>query len=457
MKLLMEIDQDHARKGVLLDLSLSIRGLGEVRCMHVLRSIKGKRVVCTGDARGARVIVKLFFAGRGAYGQWRRNDRGCRAFLDRGIPAPGILFSGYLPDYGLYAMVLEYLEGGTRLDRELGAAGDEHRRSELLALVIRGLAGHHLAGVTQNDLHLGNFMLKDGIVHSLDGDRVRLHRRAPGRRRALDNLAGLLANIPDVRDADLDLCIRAYAGERRWSLSRIEELAVRDKAYGIRRKSLRQFLGKTLRSRDPFMVQSGPGLFAVLDRRHTDVNLLDLLNADGAAEGAQGALGASGYRVRTCRSGRLLQLTSLNFGPLALKHVFRSAGVWRKSLMLRRIGLLTPEPVALVLEKRAAFLWRGSVFFREADGTGLKDLGSSPGALRPLMDRIRTGLEDACSRMSRAGIDPTGLRPEDIMIQGGSPVFINPSALRRTILTPRTGCSEALLAFLSGLDRDAAP
>ncbi|MCK7510006.1 MAG: hypothetical protein MZV70_42200 [Desulfobacterales bacterium] len=97
------ISQDHVGQQTPVCFPVKIPGIGEVLCSRVFRVIVGKRIVCLGQADAGRMIVKLYLARHGAYRHWRRSERGCKAFVEKGVPAPGILFSGYLPEHGVYA------------------------------------------------------------------------------------------------------------------------------------------------------------------------------------------------------------------------------------------------------------------------------------------------------------------------------------------------------------------
>ena len=454
---LMGITQDHVRTGTLLNLSLFIPGIGEVHCREVFRSIRGKRLVCLGNLQGANVIMKLYFARHRAHRHWRRSDNGCRAFLERGIPAPGILFSGYLPEYDFYAMVLEFLEGATRIDRMLETMNEEQERPGLLERLMRELARHHMAHILQNDLHLGNFMVKGHDIYSLDGDQVKICRILPGRKRSLKNLVGLLANLPSSRDADLDACIQCYGEERNWILTEAEVSDVKNAVYGIRKKCLSRYLGKSLKSRDPFVARTKPGMFMVIDKRHTDIHLEDILGAAGKPVKAQGDLGRMGFRVINCGGNDLLELSLFAVGPQIFKRVFGAVRVWSNALMLNRIGLQTPEPVALVLRRKAPFLWRCSVFFRAVEGIGLRSYISSSVSAQDAGDRISSGLMDAFDRMGRVGISPGRLLPEQVMISGKRLLFMNPGAFRRPVVFFGNRYALALNRFFTRYGHMVAP
>lgn len=445
---LREVTQDHVRTGKPLGIRLSIPDRGEVACTEVFRAIRGKRLVCLGSIGAAKVVVKLYFANRRARRHWRRSDTGCRAFLDRGIPAPEILFSGHLPEYGFYAMILEFLEGGVRIDRVLAAAVDEREQRALMGRLTAELALHHASGILQEDLHLGNFMLRDDTIYSLDGDQVACCRRPPGRRRSLENLVLLLANLPAWRDADLDGLIDSYVLARHWSMTDSERAEVRSMVLRKRRKDLSGYLGKALRSRDPFVVESGPGLFAVLDKRNAGITLPEIRKAAGRTFPGQVDPG-TGCGELSVGDHRFLMLSTHGLGPLFFKPWFGAVRAWKQALALNRIGLHTPQPVALVLRRRTALLWRCSVLFRPVEGSGLREFFLSPHTTRKEKESCARDLADALARMQAVGITPGEVNPEGILVSGTTLVFAGRAVFRRPLMRVRGRGTKALERILS--------
>ncbi|HPI92912.1 MAG TPA: hypothetical protein PLT09_03910 [Deltaproteobacteria bacterium] len=445
---LREVTQDHVRTGKPLGIHLSIPGRGEVVCTEVFRAIRGKRLVCLGSIGVAKVVVKLYFANRRARRHWRRSDRGCRAFLDRGIPAPEILFSGHLPEYGIYAMILEFLEGGVRIDRALSAAADEREQRALMDRLTAELALHHASGLLQEDLHLGNFMLRDDTIYSLDGDRVACCRRPPGRRRSLENLVLLLANLPVWRDADLDACIHSYVHARHWGISDSERTEVRAMVGRKRRKDLSGYLAKALSSRDPFVVESEPGLFAVLDKRNTGITLPEIREA--AWRNFPGHVDPSaGYDELSVGDHKFWILSTHGLGALFFKPWFGAVRAWKQALALNRIGLHTPQPVALVLRRRAALLWRCSVLFRPVEGRGLREFFLSPHTTRKEKESCARDLAGALARMQAVGITPGEVNPEGILVSGTTLVFAGRAVFRRPLIRVHGRGAKALDSILA--------
>jgi len=447
---LMEVTQDYVRNEIPLSLAIHIPGLGEVICGKVLRAIRGKRIACLGKAGGTSLIVKLYFAKYKSRRNWRHSDSGCRSFIERGIPAPGILFSGYLSEYGIYALVLEYIDGGVRIDAALDSMPEKQMREKLLDSLIKTLARHHASGVLQNDLHLGNFLTKDEIIYSLDGDQVVRRGASLWKKRSLANLARLLASLPFIVAGDLEARIDAYARERKWSISDADRAALQDMVFGIRRKNLSGYLSKVMKSKDPFLASSEQGLFSVFDKRHLDVSLPKVLEASKRSIPAKSSLGKAGFRVFTIGDADMLLLSAYCVGPLVLKGLWSAVGVWENALMLNRIGIATPQPIALTLTKRFPLFWLGSVFFEPVGGKDLREFFNTPSVTEEEKYHIAAALADAFACMHAMGITAGRIDPERVIVSGRNIIFLNPATFRRSVLSIRSKQARMAGIFLAG-------
>lgn len=448
-EVLSGISQDHVRQQTPVSFSVTIPGIGEVVCSRVFRVIVGKRIVCLGQADAARMIVKLYLARHGAHRHWRRSERGCKAFVEKGVPAPGVLFSGYLPEHGVYALVLEYLEGGTRVDRALEAIHDTAGRGAVLDALMAALAHHHARGILQQDLHLGNFMIREGGIYSLDGDQVRSGSRPVGRKGSFRNLARLLASLPAVFGPARDARITAYAAARGWEISDRETRWIEKEARRVRYRKLGEYLGKVYRSKDPFVARLGRDGFSVHDRRHEDVSLSAIHQAAGQLSRARRAADAPGYSRVPVNGKDMLVWSSTGLGPFLLRRLWPAARVWKKALMLGRLGVETLQPVALVGRRKGLLQWGCSVFFKPAPGISLKDLMAS-GSLSPQgMEQLAENLADAFSLLGGMGIVMVRVDPGEFLVSGDRIVLLGLDAVQRGCPGGRLRQSRALRAFLS--------
>jgi len=448
-EVLSGISQDHVRQQTQVSFPVEIPGIGEVLCSRVFRVIVGKRIVCLGQAGAGKMIVKLYLARHGARRHWRRSEKGCKAFVEKGIPAPGVLFSGYLPEHGVYALVLEYLEGGTRVDRALVAIHDNADRGAVLDALMAALAHHHARGILQQDLHLGNFMIREGGIYSLDGDQVRALSRPVGRKGSFRNLARLLASLSTVSGPARDARITAYAGARGWEISGRETRWIEKEARRIRDRKLGEYLDKVYRSKDPFVARSDKEGFSVHDRRHEDVSLSAILEAAGQLSRARRAADVPGYSRVLVNGKDMLVCSSTGLGPLLLRRFWPAARVWKNALMLGRLGVETLQPVALVGRRKGLLQWDCSVFFKPAPGITLKELMASGSLSQQDTEQLAENLAGAFSLLGGTGVVMGRVDPEEFLVSGDRIVILGLDAAQRGCPGGRLRQSRALRAFLS--------
>jgi hypothetical protein len=448
---LRKITQDYTRKGIPLSLTMHVPGLGEIVCSKVYRAIRGKRIACLGTVRNSTVIVKLYFSKYKSRRNWKHSDRGCRAFVDREIPAPRILFSGYLPEYGFYAMVFEYLTEALRIDSALEACSESDQREKVLDILMACIASLHEHGILQNDLHLGNFMISGECIYALDGDQVTTQRRPIGRKRSFRNLAKLLANIPPAYISNIENRIISYVNKRGWDISHAEIRKVKEEIRRFRGNILSEYLRKIFRRRDPFVTHSDLRFYSVHDRHQFDVEFDDIIEALKKSSFEKESY-ASGYYLALIGDKNLLVWSSRGYGPRILRRFWSASRIWKNALMLRRIGVETPIPVTLVARCRNIFRWDCAVFFKSVEGMNLKDFFHSENVASDIKGCIAEALADAYTRMEAFGITAGRINPEGIIISGLKVVFHDLEIFNRpafSIWSTQEGRLERFLSYFA--------
>jgi tRNA A-37 threonylcarbamoyl transferase component Bud32 len=446
---LSEINRDDEGRHRVVPFQVVIPDIGEVVCTDILRVVPYRRITCLGLAGSQRIIIKFSFARHGARRHFTRSEQGCRAFIEKSILAPAVLFSGELAGQGVYALVFEYLEDGVALNRMLEDITSAQEREALLDELMATIALHHAGGLIQEDLHLGNFMVKQGRIYSIDGDHVKRRDLPVERMPSIRNLAYLLANHPTVFGSGIDARIMTYALRRGWTFSDREVKQLKDELWRIRRRKLSKYLSRVYRIREPLGAHSRRGVHVVYDRRLPDVSLPDIMEASRSALRKNQQRSPAGYSSVSIRGKDMLIWSSPGFGPRMLRWFWPAGRVWKNALMLGRLGMETPQVVALVARRKGVLLWDCSVFFKPIEGRTLSDFftsGSVPGQDK---ERIAEGLADALSVLRSMGIFFRPLSPDEILVSKGHIVFLGLHALRHPLLGRRQKQSRALLSFLS--------
>jgi tRNA A-37 threonylcarbamoyl transferase component Bud32 len=408
---------------------MEIAGLGGITCSEIFEVYHRKRITFMGVSDSGNVVVKLFFSKRGACRHWKRSDRGSREFLKRGIPAPGILFSGYLPAYGFYAIVLEYLEGGTGLDRVMEGMSDPEKRRACLEALLSAVAAQHSRGIVQKDIHMGNFVMRGGEVFSLDGDLVRGMPGPLDRGQSLMHVAWLFANHFDAFGPDVQRWWEAYCRNRGWVISENDAGILSEEILRIRRRNFSKTMGKVFRTWGPYLARKGKGFLSVYDN-HTAIVAYETLLKLSQDKSHRGR-GGHGRVFREVHADgvHLLMYSSQGYGPGAARGFWPACRIWKYACMLRWLGIRTPVPVALICRKTGVLRHECTVFFHMEKGDGLRGFFRSGEISREDKGAVAARFAGACATMKTFGLFFDRLVPDEVVVSGGDVVFCGLDAL----------------------------
>lgn len=154
--------------------------LSELVLLQSLRILKGKRVVFLALWDNQKVLVKLFAHKR----HWVREIRGLDYLIKQSIRCPDKLFAGAAEaafnldsysidvDVKVHILVTQYFEHAVSFRTLWRSELPEQVRRLQFADLLRTIAQHHQAGIVQNDLHLGNFLVVQNSIVSIDGDAI---------------------------------------------------------------------------------------------------------------------------------------------------------------------------------------------------------------------------------------------------------------------------------------------
>jgi hypothetical protein len=320
---------------------------------RVLRLLPGKRLTAEAQWRGQLVVLKLFFAGRGAARHFRRERDGLAALRAAGVATPELLAAGVAE--GAPLLILEFLADARPLSRIPKATMP---RDAILSTLRR----LHAAGLRQNDIHPDNFLVASNVVHCIDGDGV--DARQAGHplpeRLARDNLALFLAQFtPEESLQWLDDAPELFSRESLLAAVRRQRVA----RFGHYRRKLYRDCTEIIRE------QNARSL--LLLRREEDSPALRALLAD-----LDGAI-ARGQPLKTGRSATVARCELAGGHSVVIKRynvpatpwraigrAIRPSRAWRSwgnAHLLRFFALPASKPLAM-LERRCGPL-RGTAYF----------------------------------------------------------------------------------------------
>ncbi len=360
---------------------------GSLTMLRLLRVLPGKRLVGEAEADGRRVLAKVFLGARSGQ-HWQQECAGLAALCQAGVPTPEVLAAAPLPGGG-HVLLTDFLVAAESLaeawarvaDRPAGDAAAQALLAPALALLGR----LHAAGLTQEDLHFGNFLRYGDALFLVDGDAVRVV--TPGQplplARAVANLAIFLAQLPPAWDAHLDRLLPAYSARAGVPAS---DPGLRQSARfpglpgeidRVRKWRLKDFLAKSVRECSLFSVDRSFARFSSVVRQHAERLAPVLADPDGAL--ARGSILKDGGTVTVARvqlgdQEVLIKRYNLKGFAHACSRLWRPSRAWhswRAAHCLQFLGFHTPAPLALIEERYGPLRRRAWLISAFSPGTNL--------------------------------------------------------------------------------------
>ncbi len=339
-------------------------------CRKLLRLIPGKRMVCAALWKEREVVVKFYLDRRNGGRHFKRELAGVRVLTAAGIKTPNLLFHGTVSAGRLPLIIFAEIKPAATLVDLWFSQDEKQLRFKLLERVCAVIAGHHVAGLLQSDIHWSNFLFSNDDLFTIDGDAVESKNagRALGRKSSLANLALFLAEPYPGIDEHLERLWQSYCGCRDWSIEPRELERLRVQIGGHRRKKVDKFVTKSLRNCTAFVARREAGFYTLLDRTYQGGDLERLLHHPDEllADGEILKAGNSATVVRINIDGRDLVVKRYNIKNFthAFRRCFRPSRAfvsWKMGQRLNWWRIATPKPVAM-LEKRS-FGLRSTAYF----------------------------------------------------------------------------------------------
>jgi tRNA A-37 threonylcarbamoyl transferase component Bud32 len=328
----------------------------ELLVVRLLRVLPGKRVVGESRLDGRRLLAKLFIDKDSAR-HWQREHLGIEALAAAGIATPAAVAAQPLPGGG-HVLLTDFLDGATTvLEHWQALAGSSPGNPTAIALLtpaFRLLGQLHRAGLSHDDLHLGNFLQHGDCLYLIDGDAVATAAAPLGEKAAARDLAMLVAQLPRTWDEQLAPLLDAYraGGAQLPGPSTRARALRRERAW-----RLRDYLDKTGRDCSLFKVERSLHRFAAVVRAEADTLAPLLADPDRwIADGTALKRGNTCTVARVELGGRTLVIKRYNLKHLghAISRAWRPTRAWhswREGHRLDLFGIPTPKPLALVEER----------------------------------------------------------------------------------------------------------
>ncbi len=349
------------RREIRLPFELELSDGAKLRCRKLLRVLPGRRLVLLAQWGGQRVLLKLFM-GANCQREAQADAVGVKALMNAGIATPPLLQELAVAGKNYPVLLFEFIEQAVSF-RQRWQRVDSAQQEQMLRQVVEMMAVQHEAGLYQRDFHLNNFIFDaQGRLFAIDGGDYVVQQQALGRRLSVQNLGllfGHLAHHVLPRHAHL---LDGYQQLRGWTEAgfrrRVERAATafrHRRATRISRKAFRNCSEFLVRRQEKLRICqrrdfSSAALDAWLQTTHLEPQNTDTLLKRGNSQTVW----------KTAIDGRELVVKRYNLKNRlhAWRRAFsrsRASRSWENAHRLRAYHIATPEPLAMIEERRG---WR---------------------------------------------------------------------------------------------------
>lgn len=412
----------------------------ELVCNKIMRIIPGKRIVCAGEWNKKPVAVKIFLSSGSAKRHYNREIKGINALKNAGIKTPALLLQSNLQQGDIPVLVFQRIMPALNPNEVLDTAETDEKRSEFLKRIAVVIAEQHEAGLKQKDLHLGNFLLSDNDIYTIDGDTVDTGQTGTHLPKAisLNNLGLFLAQLNPNFDHLFSTAFQAYTAKRSWpSDSSLFKQLLKEVKFQRKTRS-KKYLHKIFRECTSFVCHKSWNSYMVCERNfyHGEIKKI-ITDPDSAISSSRLLKNGNSATVALAEvNGKLLVIKRYNiksFGH-ALKKCPRNTRAWsswRNAHRLELLGIPTPRPIAF-LEKRWGLFRSTSYYISEyIDGTDLYRLITSDRSKKINIESLSIKFGEMLKLLADANMSHGDFKATNFIVAGEKLYIIDIEGMRK--------------------------
>lgn len=404
-------------------------------CQKIVRCLPEKRISCIGKWQDKTVFAKLFIAKQRAKIHCSRERKGVELLHSKQINAPKILHLATALNNEVHIIIFDFIAEAVSAQTAWDNASTKAQQL-LFKKLVTLIAEHHNKGIIQADLHLGNFLLRDDVIFSLDGSDIS-HSKIK-LQRALDNLALFFAQFYPANDTHIERAFLHYGALRNWVTKQSLIDAMLQLTLIKREKRKQKFLAKIYRENSLFAVKTSWKKHIICNRNYLSKEMLELLNnpnkfidcGELLKSGNTATLAAVALNDKQLVVKRYNIKNILHGVSRALRQS-RASISWKNAHMLNFYGIATAKPVALIIN-RWGFIQKKAYYiaeFKQAE-TGLDFFQASQHTDQDKSD-VANKVLDMLKTMHSLGITHGDLKASNVIITELCPSLIDLDSMRQ--------------------------
>jgi heptose I phosphotransferase len=253
--------------GIHLPFNLTLENHQSLYAKHLLRCLPYKRLTVVGECNNQDIIAKLFVQHRHAQLEIHHHA----ILKNNGFSTPTLHYHGWSQHHALYVLIYHYHRHAISLQQLFDGISLEEKHDwmkKLIALITQ----QHEKGIWQADCHLGNFLVDNDELLTIDLGSIRIQQHPLRSDQREKNLAFLFAQFSPNQSA----LWQPYAS------SSIQILVKK-----VRRKLLHKYLGKAQRNCTTYRCESSKNYNLILNRQFDNNDTRQLLHTLKGKESSQ--------------------------------------------------------------------------------------------------------------------------------------------------------------------------
>jgi tRNA A-37 threonylcarbamoyl transferase component Bud32 len=431
-------------------LSLDGDNEGMWLCQHVYRHLPKKRIVLKLHRGSNTVVGKLFYRKK----DYDREVRGQKWLENKGFLTPKVNSASENNsqlDKKSWLLAYEYIDSKSITSAMLKMTLAEQQ--EILLRCCQIVAKMHASGLSQDDIHLDNFLYDHDKIWIIDSASIKNNKAPLSKKLALANLGLLLAQTPFEQRPNIAEVCRHYSDIYDYFIIKPAELNNAIDLMQQRRWS--HYKKKLSRNCTEFWVASNNAGITIVRNDHVSDQLLyQLKNIDQWMEsGSRLKSGNTATVSKVFYNDKYYVIKRYNIKnwrhaiSRSLRHT-RGWSSWHNGNYLRFNKIDTPLPVALVEERFGLIKKRAWLITEYTDGLDLVTV-AQPSNMSPTgLSQLSTLVANLVRQLIRANISHGDMKATNFIITNNGLQLIDLDSMQI-----HTSHAKTVVAINADLDR----
>ncbi|MDX1902309.1 MAG: lipopolysaccharide kinase InaA family protein [Gammaproteobacteria bacterium] len=404
-----------------------------VICQQIVRILPGKRLVLFGIWKGVDVVVKLFMEPGRARFHAEREAKSIKRLTEAGIATPELCYEGSTVKFSMPVLITKRITAARDLESLWLYRTHPETTGRLMHAVIIELATQHVMGIVQRDCHLGNMLIKNHRIYTLDTGSIDFYDHPLPIKSSLDHLALFFSQLGTGTKALHEQLFALYCKARGWQLKPAHLKLLEKSTRRYLRKRIEDYREKVVRNSTHFCKMRTFGTRIYFDRSFQTPSMMVMLkNPKYVFQQEHKMLkeGRSSTVIQSILDHRAFVIKRYNNKSIFhwLRRCFKKSPAlksWQYAHTLRLAGIATPRPVACVEKHFFGIPVRSYFIMEYVSGMHLDDYISHEKIASPEAQTVAVRVMHLLQQLKELRMSHGDLKSTNFIIHNDRPVLID--------------------------------